>query len=189
MNKYIRRLNKQGVWNKQCLTIDPSKILEEIPSDVFSKCMNTSANTLSIWKADGDSWDDFGDVIATIVCGSDGPSATDLVILEDDLIKNIELVKNLGKTPASAEMNELHYDICNLTHYTIGVVAQYIGLKLAQDFEFETQKITKPLNWSVRRIRESELIKLMKNAIDKGFINKSNLSTRWQKKIEDLENH
>ncbi|HDH7790217.1 TPA: hypothetical protein ACGQTX_003002 [Raoultella ornithinolytica] len=188
MTKYIRKLNKQGVWNKQKLTIEPDKILEQIPSDVFSKCMNSTANTLSIWKVEGNNWDDFGDVIATIVSGSDGPNATDLVILDDDLIRNIELDKKPGKTPASFEMNEMHYDICNLTHYKIGVVAKYIGLKLAEDLEYEKQNQPKPSDSGVKRITESKLIVLMKNAIDKGCINKSSLSTRWQQKIEALKN-
>lgn len=187
MAKFIRKINKQGVWKKDGLSLDPDKILEQIPSDVFSRCMDSKDNTLSIWEVNGDDWADYNDVIATIVSGSDGPNATDLVILEDDIVNQIEIKQVDGDTPASQSMNKLHYDLINLTHFKIGLLAKYIGLKLAEDLILQKGGKGKPKGWGVVRITERKLIDIMKKALDNGCIEKDALSERWQKHLSKLE--
>lgn len=187
MAKFIRKINKQGVWKKDGLSLDPDKILQQIPSDVFSRCMDSKDNTLSIWEVNGDDWTDYSDIIATIVSGSDGPNATDLVILEDDIVEQIEFKQIDGDTPASLSMNKMHYDLINLTHFKIGLLAKYIGLKLAEDLQFQKDRKDKPKGWGVVRITERKLIEIMQRALDNGCIEKHALSERWQKHLDKLE--
>lgn len=182
MTKYIRKLKSQAIWKKNLLTLNAEEILDKIPSDVFSKCMESDQNKLSIWKVDGDSWDDYGDVIATIVSGSDGPSKTDLVLLDDTILTGIDIENIRGVSQASDTMNDLHYDLYNLTHFKIGQIAKSIGLHLAQDQIWENNKTTKPKDCYFKRFTEKELIKIMRVALTKGIIKKEDLKVRWQTK-------
>lgn len=187
MAKFIRKINKQGVWKKDGLSLDPDQILEQIPSDVFSRCMYSKDNTLSIWQVNGEDWPDYNDVIATIVSGSDGPNATDLVILDENILELIEIKQQDGETPATSQMNELHYDLINLTHFKIGLLAKYIGLKLAQDLKYQKERKNKPAGWGVIRITERKLVGIMQKALDNGCIKKEALSVRWIEHLDRLE--
>lgn len=184
MSKFLRKLNKQGVWKKDILSQDPENILETLPADVFSKCMNTEGNTLSIWEVEGEKWSDFEDIVAAIVCGSDGPSATDFVILDENCLSKFTLDDENGTIDAAGELNKKHANIIQLTHSKVGSLARYIGLILAQDNVYDTQKKNRPADWKFKRFKESELIALMKRAVEKGLINQDLLKDRWKKRIQ-----
>ncbi|MDU2021244.1 MAG: hypothetical protein E6736_13485 [Leclercia adecarboxylata] len=184
MGKFLRKLNKQGVWKKDILSQDPDKILETLPADVFSKCMNTEGNALSIWEVEGDKWSDFEDIVAAIVCGSDGPSATDFVILDEDCLSRFARDDKDGTLDAAGELNNKHANLIELTHSKVGVLAQYIGLILANDNVYDIQKKPRPADWKFKRFKESELIAIMKRAVGKGCINQDLLKERWKKRLQ-----
>lgn len=181
MAKYIRKINKRSVWNVGAESYQSQNILHNIPSDVFVRCMDSKDNSLSIWKVNGDSWDDYGDIIATIISGSDGPSTTDLVLIDDELMVEFSLKQYDGDTKASIEMNKKHYDITELTHFKIGVLAEYIGLKLAEDDYQKEKSLARGKYY--KRFNERALIAFMQSAVSKGCINKNDLSERWQKRL------
>lgn len=183
MGKFIRKLKNQAIWKKLGLPPEKDNILEFIPSDVFSECMESKQNKLSIWKVEGDDWDDYSDVIATIVCGADGPSKTDLVILEEETLTGIEKDKISGTTPACQQMNDMHYDVVNLTHFKVGQIANFIGLQLVKEQAWEDAKQPKPNGRKFRRFSEKEMVGIMSKALEKGIIKKEDLSARWQKKL------
>lgn len=183
MSKFLRKLTKQGVWKKDILSQDPNKILETLPADVFSKCMNTEGNALSIWEVEGDKWSDYEDIVAAIVSGSDGPSATDFVILDEGCLSRFELDDKDGTLDAAGELNTKHANLIELTHSKIGVLAQYIGLILANDNDYDKGKKIKPSDWKFKRFKESELIAIMKRAVKRGCINQELLKERWKKRL------
>lgn len=184
MANFLRKINKQGVWKKSNLSLDPDEVLKTIPSDVFSRCMYSKDNELSIWEVSGSSWDDYGDIIATIVSGSDGPTATDLVLLDDDVMKEFDSKQTDGKAKASEAMNKKHYDLINLTHFKLGILAKYIGLKLAEDNAHQQGGRKNIDNQYVKRITERKMIDIMKKAVANGCVNKGDLSERWIEKIK-----
>lgn len=193
MAKYLRRITRVSAWKKESIPLsekdEDSLILSQIPADVFSICLCTDENKLSIWKAEGENWEQFHDVIATMVSVLDGPCKTDIVILDTDEI-DMALENCPGETPAEDSMNALHYDIVNLNYKTVGNVACHIAKIMAKDIEFDenikkipTNKPSKPDNWPIIRFNEKKVIDIMKNAIANGVIDSNKLKERWRNKL------
>lgn len=176
MSAYIRKFSR-GIWEKRGLS--EKSTLAEVPADVFSRCMFTDDNKLSLWKTESTDWVENEMLIAAIICGTDGPSRADLVILDEDItndIPGVEILNNKGETPAEAELNDKHCDLSNLNYASVGKVAEIIVKELINE---KSNKVI--------RYNEKKVLGIVSRAVEAGFIKRENLSDRWRAKM-DLSN-
>lgn len=149
--------------------------INDLPADALTSCLRTSGNTLSVWEADEPVWGEFDDVLAALFSSLDGPSRSDIILLEKEAINSVdgvELIHNEGVTPADPSTNRKHRDIAKLKHSSISALASIILNELEQK---ESSL--------VKRYREKEVIDIVKRFLEEEKIDKDKLSDRWLIKL------
>jgi hypothetical protein len=173
MSVAVRKLTRKKWY------IEDNKLPDEvdnIPSDAITSCMRTSGNTLSVWLTDSKNWDDIREILAVLFCTSDRPSSTDVILLPfDDLrsIEGIEVVETKGESPATDEVNDRHRDIAGLDYFAVGKVAKVMLENLHTENDAIIKKFTK-----------SEVVKIVKETVEKEIINGYDLTPKWQKELK-----
>ena len=98
----------------------------ELQSDALGD-LQTRDNALSVYRVDGKK--DAERVVVALAANRDNLANLDYAIFEDVDVASIdiEISQNEGETP-DAEVNELHYDLANLTARRLVQLAQVISL-------------------------------------------------------------
>ena len=96
----------------------------KVASDAITICLKSSGNTLSVWKIDKEQ--NLEEAVLALASGFQHLEAIDVVMLEEDKIKEgIEAKQTVGQTPVK-DLENTHFDLINLNYYTIGLIAESI---------------------------------------------------------------
>lgn len=161
---YVRKITRSK-WTPNENITDVS----ELSADAITNCLRTTGNSLSIWKID--SIDELKDAVLAIASQQDRLDTIDIVIIDKDKIdeKNLSLTKSSGITIYKDFINR-HYDICNLTHSSLGKVALIIVEYCKKNSD----------NVNVQRFNKTNL----KEIIKEGIANHKILITELKEKIK-----
>jgi hypothetical protein len=171
--KYIIRKFTKAKWSLIPTNTGDYKNLQ---ADAVTSCLRTSSNTLSVWAVDTTNWEDMHGVLAALFSSTDTPTRTDVIIIEREIIETklgIVLEQSNGVTPAVDMINEMHYDLVKIDLLKVDAFANLMYL--------ENMKVNNPM---IRRFKESEVIKIVKESIDNSLIDPEKLRTRWQEYIK-----
>lgn len=138
---------------------------DEIQSDALGDLV-TSSNTLSVWLVDDDQ-SNLEQVIVALASGCDNISNFDYALLNVDLVLNvgIKIKTKEGLTPYT-RANQWHRDLVELTTNKL--------FKLAEAMFGDSDR---------ERVTEKIVLKLIKDAVQNGQIDKTKLSTGIIKKL------
>lgn len=159
----------------------PPRCVEQVGADVFSKCLVTDKNKLSVWEAESSEWGEFDDILAAMFSTLDGPSRADIVLVEKkevDKIEGVELDEVPGDSIATSETNQKHRDLTNLK---IGSFTSFASLILG---ELGKEKV----EGKIKRYNVSEMLKVVDKGIQQGVIAERELGNRWKRKLEGYRN-
>ena len=161
----VRKINR-AKWK-----IHPDITIEEIPADAITHCLKTSQNSLSTWRIL-----DRGrlpDAVLAILAAGDHIETFDVVCIDSDLLESdgISLENTEGNTKFKNYRKE-HVDISQLTHKTLGVIAEHI----ASEIQINSDK----------RFTKIELIQLLADAVDEGKIRKEDLKASMKSKLDEF---
>ena len=144
-------------------------IIKEPPSaDAITGCLRTIKNTLSVWRINNEN--ELEEAVLAIVSGQDHLETIDVVMMDDEyFIKcKISTDETEGHTPIE-NLKNTHRDLCSLDYWTIGMVAEHIIENIKKD--------------KLKRYRESDLKRILKNAIEKNRLELFDLSENIQQKM------
>ncbi|MBL0559284.1 hypothetical protein [Aeromonas hydrophila] len=177
---FIRKFD-QAKWDSSVEAyIKSGKDKKCINGDTFSKCLFTTGNTLSVWHSETSNWDEITNLLAVIFSASDGPSRSDIIIINETDLAGIDITNEIGGAPVNIEYNKLHRNFSNINYESMGYVAERIATIIMEDCEKEE---------SVRRYRrfsEKKVESIVKKAADIGIIDleKARLKERWARRFE-----
>lgn len=155
---YLVRKIARAKWS-------PEKSIEDNPFDIAADAivldLKTQANTLSVWEVkDEQSLDN---AVLAIVSGGNQLDTIDVVWIEKKEVerKGVDYEASPGITPIQ-HLADTHIDLKNLNYFKIGLVAETITNTIADR--------------KIKRYTKAELRKLLNSAIEKGFVNREQLS-------------
>lgn len=157
----VRKINR-AKW------MSGDNIKEPPAADAITGCLRTTKNTLSVWRINNEA--ELEEAVLAIVSGQDHLEAIDVVMLEDEYFVKcaISTEETEGLTPVT-DLKDTHIDLCSLDFWTIGMVAEHIIERIKKD--------------KLKRFREAELTKIIKNAIAKKRLELADLKEGIQKKL------
>lgn len=159
MELVLRKINK-GKWLE-----DPDKdgfptSIERVRGDVFSKCLVTDEDGLSIWYATNDENRD--DCLTAIFAMMDRPNKVDVVFIPQEIVAKLEFKDTLGESKAQS-LNALHKDIVNINYSSLSTIASGIVTSLNTDKLYERFKLP---NVVAHMIKAVELEKVSLGELD-----------------------
>jgi hypothetical protein len=163
----VRKINR-AKW------MSGDSIKEPPAADAITGCLRTTKNTLSVWRINNET--ELEEAVLAIISGQDRLETIDVVMLDDEYFVKckISTKDTEGLTPVK-DLKNTHRDLCSLDFWTIGMVAEHIIESIKKD--------------KLKRFREAELTKIIKNAIAKNRLELSDLKENIQKKIIKSNNN
>jgi hypothetical protein len=152
----------------------------DVSADAITNCMKTKSNQLSVWEIPVEN--NLDDAALAIVTSGQHIETMYVALLERQALSEggIELTQNEGATPIEA-LKKTHYDLDKLTYPKLGVIAQETVMSFKKKL--------------VKRYTEGRLVEIVTDAITKGILEPSKLSTFIQdtlkkksKKLQDGSN-
>lgn len=131
----------------------------KVASDAITICLKSSGNTLSVWKIDKEQ--NLEEAVLALASGFQHLEAIDVVMLEEDKIKEgIEAKQTVGQTPVK-DLEHTHFDLINLNYYTIGLIAESIikEIEVKRVKRFTIGKLKLILNYAIAngRLKREDL--------------------------------
>lgn len=156
MSILVRRINR-AKWDQVDILNDDSS------ADAITLCLKTTNNDLSTWLVDSE--DDIDTAVLALITGTrqDNLSTIHIVYFDESLISAKKL--NLNDTPGDtliSSFKDKHRDISGLTYSSLGNVKDIV-LDCLRNDRFKT-------------ITRANLKKMLTSSIEKGLLEKSNLS-------------
>ncbi|MHA1789462.1 MAG: hypothetical protein ACTSXT_09565 [Candidatus Helarchaeota archaeon] len=141
----------------------------DVSADAITNCLKTTRNTLSVWSIKNEN--DIDKAILAIASNLDHIETIDVVILNDSVLHNfgIKIIASTGNTPIES-LREFHRDLSELTFSKIGHIKDHIVERIR--------------NNKLKRFTRGKLIKLLKEAIDKGLLELEDLNDSIRNKLE-----
>ena len=160
----VRKINK-AKW------ITGNKVKDPPSADAITGCLRTTNNTLSVWRINDET--ELVEAVLAIVSGQDHLETIDVVVLDDEyFVKcNISTEQTEGLTPVE-DLKDTHMDLCRLDFWSIGMIAEHIIENIRKN--------------KLKRFRESELTKIIKNAVLENRLELSDLKAGVQRKIMNI---
>ena len=158
MSYFVRKFAKPK-WTRTAINDNPF----DIPSDVICSDLKTADNTLSVWEIEDET--KLEDAVLAITSGGDRLDTIDIIWIEKREIemKGVSYKQSPGDTPIK-QFVDTHVDLCQLSYYKIGLVAESISEKVARDVQ-------------IKRYTQTDLKKIYKSAISNGIIDKDSLKS------------
>lgn len=168
MSVLIRKLSNR----RNIEFIHNSCLVDDIQADVVAEEFRTKGNKLSVWETDADEVD-IG--ILAISLSSSRIETMDFIIMDKDIVENNSLCIMESKPEINPlkQADSIHRDISNLR---------------LQDFQ-KLAKVYKEASKDeagVIRYTAPKLRKIIKNALDRGWIDSANANGRIKETIEEL---
>lgn len=162
MSLLVRKINI-AKWHQ----VDISSS-NDVSADAISNCLKTTKNTLSVWHIISE--EDLDKAVLALVANQDHLDKIDVVILDESTLLeyNLNIVATPGETPIPS-LKDSHRDIADLTYSKLGGVKDHIVDKIRAK--------------SHKRYTVSTLKKLLKDAIEKGILEKEDLKESVLNKI------
>jgi len=158
----IRKINKSK-WYQIDIKND-----DDVSADAITNCLKTTKNTLSVWSIENE--EDIEKAILAIASNLDHIETIDVVILNDEKLKEygIKIITSMGNTPIDS-LKEIHRDLSELTFSKLGHIKDHIVERIRND--------------KIKRYTKGNLKKILKKAIDKGFLELDDLNESVRSKI------
>jgi len=127
----------------------------DVSADAITNCLKTTKNTLSVWAIESE--DDLNNAILAIVSNQDHIETIDVILLNDSELREqgITIIASSGNTPIESLRN-IHRDLTELTFSKLGIIKEHIVERIR--------------NEKLKRFTKGKLKKLLKDAIEKGFL-------------------
>jgi hypothetical protein len=156
MSYFVRKYAKPK-WIRTVIDDNPF----DIPADVICSDLKTDGNTLSVWEIEDET--KLEDAVLAITSDGDRLDTIDIIWIEKSEIemKGVSYKQTPGKTPIK-QLVDTHVDLCQLSYYKIGLVAESISEKVARDVQ-------------IKRYTQTDLKKIYKSAISNGVVDKDSL--------------
>ncbi len=140
----------------------------DVSADAITNCLKTTNNTLSVWSIENE--DDIEKAILAIASNLDHIETIDIVILNDEVLQEsgIKIITSKGNTPIES-LKEIHRDLSELTFSKLGNVKDHIVERIRND--------------KLRRFTKGKLKKILRDAIEKGFLELDDLNESVRNKI------
>ena len=158
----IRKINKSK-WFQIDIKND-----DDVSADAITNCLKTTKNTLSVWSIEIE--EDIETAILAIASNLDHIETIDVVILNDEKLQEygIKIITSMGNTPIDS-LKEIHRDLAELTFSKLGQIKDHIVERIRND--------------KIKRFTKRDLKKILKNAIEKGFLELDDLNDSVRNKI------
>lgn len=158
----IRKINKSK-WYQIDIKND-----NDVSADAITNCLKTTKNTLSVWSIENEN--DIEKAILAIASNLDHIETIDVVILNDEKLQEfgIKIITSMGNTPIES-LKEIHRDLSELTFSKLGHIKDHIVERIRND--------------KIKRFTKGDLKKLLKKAIEKGFLELDDLNESVRSKI------
>ncbi len=158
----IRKINKSK-WFQIDIKND-----DDVSADAITNCLKTTNNTLSVWSIENEG--DIEQAILAIASNLDHIETIDVVILNDQKLQEfgIKIITSKGNTPIES-LKEIHRDLSELTFSKLGNVKDHIVERIRND--------------RIKRFTKGNLKKILKRAIEKGFLELDDLNESVRNKI------
>ena len=157
---YVRKISRSK-WEKGSPS-DPD-------ADAITGCTRTTNNTLSLWKIEDNSQSEIEKAILAFSSTMERPDGIEIVVIEDKNVDGIFTVENTIMNIPYSKMNSSHFDITGIKYTTLKSVAELILNAIG--------------NGSFHKITRARILELLKNAIIKGEIKKSDLNNKLQEHL------
>lgn len=140
----------------------------EVSADAITNCMKTVGNALSVWQITDET--KLEDAVLAIVSMFDHPDSIDVALFDERVVidAGLQIVAKPGKTPIEGLVQN-HRDIAGLTYSTLGTMAN-LTVKCFKDDK-------------IRRFTRFQLLKLFKDAIQRGIIRPDDLKEGIRSKL------
>ena len=172
--EYLLRKIAIAKWQPSGLLIGS---VDELQADVFSACLKTQGNTLSVWLTENTDWESESvlDILAALFSTADGPSRTDVVFIKKDTISEsgINILESKGASSAIDEINDRHLNLAGLNFSTMKDVASVILKILSEDSSKSF----------IKRYNEKQVLAIVKRRVELKKINIDTLCSRWKGKL------
>ena len=158
----IRKINKSK-WYQIDIKND-----DDVSADAITNCLKTTKNTLSVWSIENEV--DIEKAILAIASNLDYIETIDVVILNDEKLQEygIKIITSMGNTPIDS-LKEIHRDLSELTFSKLGHIKDHIVERIRND--------------KIKRFTKGSLRKILKKAIEKGFLELDDLNESVRSKI------
>jgi hypothetical protein len=161
----VRKITRAKWDNKDGLDLD------ETPADAVTADLRTSGNTLSFWKIETQSDDEFCMTALALITAAQCIERMDLAWVENDSIctNKITIISSDGRTPVTS-LRSNHVDLANLDLGRLCKIAGFIveALSLGQ----------------YRRFTKLELIQIIIDAVKKNLVSIDDLEPDVKMEIE-----
>jgi len=163
MSLLIRKINK-AKWFQVDIVNN-----SDVSADAITNCLKTTDNTLSVWNIENEEY--LNNAILAIVSNQDHLETIDIVIIDQDSLenKNVNIVISPGNIPI-LKLIDTHRDITDLTYSKLGFVKDFIVESIRND--------------QLKRYTVGSLKKILKNAIEEGYLRKTDLKPSLQVSIK-----
>lgn len=163
----VRKIDR-GKW-----VLPDSSRTEDIPADAITCCLRTKGNALSVWEARSEDSADLDDAILAMASAFDHLDTIDVVLADISHLREggVTILCTPGRTNVE-DLAHTHRDLACLSYGTLGVVAGHICEGIRQN--------------QVRRVRKSELVDLLKNAICANRLDPDALDPNVRKKLGSI---
>lgn len=160
----VRKINKAKWPKKDFQDFD----IIDLRADAITSCLRTSKDTLSTWEVE--TKEEASEAVLALASAFDKLSVVDIVLIDKEelLSRGFEIEHNAGDTKVP-DLVDSHKDIAGLTYKTIGDFSQLMLDSMNQS--------------GIERYNITKLRKLLLEAIEKGRLNKSDLTDRVQEEI------
>lgn len=144
---------------------------EEIPADAVTADLRTTGNTLSFWKLDKPSDEEIRLTALALATGAERIDRMDLAWVEEDSFQGdgLSLKPNDGRTPV-VSLRKNHVDVTRLDLDRLCKVAVSVSQAISSGQH--------------RRFTKKELVKIIVEAVGKGFLSPSDLAPNVKEEIE-----
>ena len=135
-------------------------------------CIRTQSDALSVWECASGQQDDVEPVVLALAAAGSHLDTIDIVILPKDELEGLDVARSEGNTPVQ-DLRPCHVDIQHLDTKGICQLARSIAAAVRSENELRC-----------RRFRESEVERILRDAILTGRLNHEDLGEGLRNRLK-----